>query len=256
MSFCEHCIDLKELPGTPSGSSEKVGGVETYVAKGNQKGSIVIATDIFGVGVTNPKIVADIFAKKTGFTVFVPDIFPGGPIDPKNFTLPKKASSGPPDEGTMGKNFENFTAWLGKGNSPDKTVERFNAVVQQASQNGPVGAIGYCYGAKLAVLSAIEKKVQGIALYHPSLLEPTEADKVTVPVLLNEAELDPLFNGELKSTWESTLKSKNLLDKHTKLYPNTVHGFGVRPDVNDSQVKAGFEESIDATSQFLKETLA
>lgn len=48
MSFCEHCIDLKEIPGTASGSEQKVGGTTTYIAKGSKKGSIVIATDIFG----------------------------------------------------------------------------------------------------------------------------------------------------------------------------------------------------------------
>ena len=69
MSFCEHCIDLKELPGTPSGKDETVGGIPTYVSKGsNGKASIVLATDIFGLGITNPKIVADKLSKQTGFT--------------------------------------------------------------------------------------------------------------------------------------------------------------------------------------------
>jgi hypothetical protein len=69
MAFCEHCIDLKELPGTPAGKDETIGGIPTYVSKGsNGKGSIVLATDIFGLGILNPKIVADKFSKQTGFT--------------------------------------------------------------------------------------------------------------------------------------------------------------------------------------------
>lgn len=191
MSFCEHCIDLKELPGTPAGSDAKIAGVNTYVAKGTKKGTVVIATDIFGNGITNPKIVADTLAKKTGFTVQVPDIFPGGPIDPKDFVLPNKASAGPPSEGAMGKNFENFGAWMGKGNSPDKTFPIFKKVVQEAAKDGPVGAIGYCYGGKLAYLASAESLVQGFVLYHPSLLEPQEAASVKTPVLINAAELDP-----------------------------------------------------------------
>lgn len=255
MSFCQHCVDLKELPGTPQGSEQKIAGVQSYVAEGSKKGSIVIATDIFGNGVTNPKVVADIFAKKTGYSVYVPDIFPGGPIDPKDFTLPNKASDGPPSDETMQGNFAKFGEWMEKGNSPDKAYERFSPVVKELGKSGSVGVVGYCYGAKMAVLAAIDKSVKAIALYHASLLEADEASKVTVPTLLNEAELEPLFTGDLKKTWEDTLKSNGLLDKRTKEYPNTVHGFGVRPDMNDAKVKAGFEESVDATSAFFTEVL-
>jgi len=190
-TFCEHCIDLKELPGNPSGSESKIGGYNTYTAKGSKKGSIVIATDIYGNGITNPKIVADTLSQKTGFSVYVPDIFPGGPINPKDFILPSKASDGPPGEEAMGKNFENFGAWMGKDNGPDKTYPIFKSVVEELGKSGPVGAIGYCYGGKLAYLASADSVVKGIALYHPSLLEPQEASNVKTPILINEAELDP-----------------------------------------------------------------
>jgi dienelactone hydrolase len=130
-------------------------------------------------------------AKQSGFTVYIPDIFPGGPIDPKDFTLPSKASDGPPGEDAMGKNFENFGNWMGKGNGPDKTYPIFKKVLEEVAKEGPVGAIGYCYGGKLAYLASNDSLVKGIALYHPSLLEPQEAENVKSPVLINGAELDP-----------------------------------------------------------------
>ena len=40
-----------------------------------------------------------------------------------------------------------------------------------------------------------------------------------VPVLINAAELDPLFGGEAKDTWFKTLKEKNLLDEASTTYP-------------------------------------
>lgn len=64
-----------------------------------------------------------------------------------------------------------------------------------------------------------------------------------------------MYTGELKETWEKTLTGK-FLDKRSKTYPNTVHGFGVRPDINDAKVKAGFEDSLEATSQFFTQVLA
>lgn len=223
MSFCEGCIDLKELPGKEQGSTQQINGVTTYVSKGSRKGNVVVATDIYGLGIPNPKIVADIIANESGLNVYIPDIFPNGPIKPDDFQLPNKASSGPPSEERMGKNFENFMAWMGKGHGPDKTYPIFKKVIDEVSKEGPTGAIGYCYGAKLAVIAAQEGAVKGIALYHPSLLEASDAEKIQTKTLLNEAELDPLF-GELKDTFEKTLKSRDLLDSRTKQYPNTVHG--------------------------------
>jgi carboxymethylenebutenolidase len=170
---------------------------------------IVLATDIFGTGITNPKIVADKMAKKTGFTgeryvlwresncssdsfsVYVPEIFPGGPIDPNDFQLPSKASEGMPDEKRMGSNMDNFGKWMGKDNGPDKTYPRFKAVVDEAAKKGPVGAVGYCYGGKLVVLASKEGAVKGVAIYHPAMLEPPEAEEIKTPVLINAAELDP-----------------------------------------------------------------
>jgi hypothetical protein len=63
-----------------------------------------------------------------------------------------------------------------------------------------------------------------------------------------------VFSGEVKDTWMKTLSGK-YLDSGSKVYPNTVHGFGCRPDVNDAKVKAGFEQSLDATSQFFTKVL-
>ncbi|PWN41401.1 alpha/beta-hydrolase [Ceraceosorus guamensis] len=257
MSFCAGCIDLKELPGSPTGTEKQIAGLTVYVAEGSKKGSILIAPDIYGLGIVNPRIVADKLAKQSGFTVFAVDYFKGGQMKPEEFELPSKASEGAPDEAKMGKNFENFMAWFGKGNGPDKTFPLTKPVIEEAKKSGPVGVVGYCYGGKIASLAAQESGlVDGIALYHPSLLEPEEADKITTPVLINGAELDPLFAPELRQTWETKLKAKNLLDAASTTYPNTVHGFGLRPDLQDTQVKSGWEKSIDATSSFFNKVFA
>jgi dienelactone hydrolase len=91
----------------------------------------------------------------------------------------------------MGKNFENFGNWIGKDNGPDKTYPRFKAVIDAAAKNGPVGAVGYCYGGKLAVLASKDATVKGVAIYHPAMLEPDEAGEVKTPILINAAEMDP-----------------------------------------------------------------
>lgn len=37
-------------------------------------------TDIYGLAVPNPKILADLFAESTGLDIFVPDMFEGAPL--------------------------------------------------------------------------------------------------------------------------------------------------------------------------------
>jgi dienelactone hydrolase len=258
MSFCEHCVDLKELPGKPSGTESKVAGVTTYVAKGSSdKGAIVIATDIFGLGIVNPRIVADKLAADSGLSVYVPDIFPGGSISADDFVLPKKASDGAPDEQRVSSNFDNFGKWMGKKNDPPNTYPIYQSVVAEVRKSvGKVGGIGYCYGGKLVSLASQDGTVDAGVIYHPAMLEADEPDKIKVPILLNEAELDPLFGEDLVKAWHEKLEKKNLLDKRTQQFPNTVHGFGCRPDVNDPKVKAGHDESVKNTAAFLKETLS
>lgn len=40
--------------------------------------AIILLTDIFGLRMSNPKIVADHFAEQLGMDVWVPDFFEGG----------------------------------------------------------------------------------------------------------------------------------------------------------------------------------
>ena len=75
---CPDCTSGSLLPGSPKGTEEN----RVYLAKGSNqedtKGkAIVIFTDIFGLSISNPKIIADTIAERTGFDVWVPDVFDG-----------------------------------------------------------------------------------------------------------------------------------------------------------------------------------
>jgi hypothetical protein len=77
--ICINCITGTLLPGEPKGSVEKIGGIDTYVAKpsrgaDNNSKAIVSFTDVFGIGFKNNKIVGDLLAEQTGMVVYVPDV--------------------------------------------------------------------------------------------------------------------------------------------------------------------------------------
>ena len=75
---CSDCVSGDWLPGSPKGTEEN----GTYFAKGSDQEStqdkaVVVFTDIFGLSISNPKIIADTIAERTGFDVWVPDLFNG-----------------------------------------------------------------------------------------------------------------------------------------------------------------------------------
>lgn len=252
-AFCKHCVDVQELPGKPAGKETKYGGVNAYVASGSKKGTIVVATDIFGLAIDNPMIVADRFAKETGYSVVVPDLFNGEPISPNDFKLPKHKDD-PQPEGAD-KNFDIFGAWLGKGNKPDETYPKFKKVVDQAAQEGAVAAIGYCYGGKLMSLTAQDGAVKGVVINHPAMLEKGEAASVKVPTLINASEVDPIFTDDVKQDWFDTLKSAGHLDPASTTYKNAVHGHAIRPDLNKPDIKKAYEDSFAKSVAFFQRVL-
>ena len=76
---CSDCLSGNWLPGSPKGTEEN----GAYLAEGSniQEGTkdkaIVVLTDAFGLSISNSKIIADALAERTGFDVWVPDIFNG-----------------------------------------------------------------------------------------------------------------------------------------------------------------------------------
>lgn len=78
MPVCNKCVTGYRIPGEPQGTITKIGNYQTYVAtpsKGVMDESKVIASfsDIFGLQQNN-KVVADMIAEQTGYTVYLPDV--------------------------------------------------------------------------------------------------------------------------------------------------------------------------------------
>lgn len=76
---CPDCYKGFVLPGEPKGS---IVGTDYFTpARGDSTQptkAIILLTDVFGLPIPNPKIVADHFAEQVGVDVWVPDFFEGG----------------------------------------------------------------------------------------------------------------------------------------------------------------------------------
>lgn len=96
---------------------------------------------------------------------------------------------------------------------------------------GPVGAIGYCLGAALAMRTATAhpEKVAAVAGFHPGFLVTDAPDsphrlvpKLTAQVHLGLAEGD--VTPEAISELNQALDAAGV-DYTTEIYPDTIHGF-------------------------------
>ena len=87
-SPCADCFSGFVHDGTPTGKIATIHGLPVYVAEpGNgvkPKGLIVMIHDAFGMDFVNNKILADRYAKRGGFLVYLPDFMDGEYSDDLN----------------------------------------------------------------------------------------------------------------------------------------------------------------------------
>lgn len=76
---CPDCVTGSVKEGTPTGTVTTLHGLNTYIARpeGTPKGVVVIIPDIFGWEISNSRLLADSYAKKGGFLVYLPDFMAG-----------------------------------------------------------------------------------------------------------------------------------------------------------------------------------
>lgn len=77
---CRDCATGTLHEGTPKGRVETVHGLPTYIAEppsGTPKAIIVIIPDAFGWELPNSRVLADSYAEKGNFRVYLPDFMDG-----------------------------------------------------------------------------------------------------------------------------------------------------------------------------------
>ena len=78
---CRDCVSGAIHTGNPTGVEITYQGLRTYVSRPDEetteKGIIIFITDIFGWEFPNSRLLADKYAKKGGYTVYIPDFMRG-----------------------------------------------------------------------------------------------------------------------------------------------------------------------------------
>ncbi|KAI0752511.1 alpha/beta-hydrolase [Daedaleopsis nitida] len=247
MSLCKHCISGVRHEGTPEGKLDKLGGVDVYIATPAEveypKDKVLLFfPDGFGLQLVNAQLLADDFARN-GFKTVILDYFKGDPVPPDAF------SSG---------NFD-LMSWLGK-HPVEEAMSDIRNVIDALKAEGVTkfGAVGFCYGgARTAFNLAFTGEIHVVAVSHPSLLQvPDDLNKYLAeskaPLLINSCETDSQFPISAQEQADAILGGGKFAPGYERTYwPGVVHGFAIRGDLSDPNVKAGKEGAFKASVEFL-----
>ncbi|TNY23248.1 hypothetical protein DMC30DRAFT_414290 [Rhodotorula diobovata] len=265
-------LEAHRLEGEPKGTMAKLNGISYYLAKGNgdhTDKAIVLGTDLFGLGVPGPKLMADWFAQKLGFDVLVPDVFEGDYIDRDRLKPQLEVL----DEQVKGKSFvgrlkhQASTLWaLSYGIGPTYLVrhsashtlslaEKFCIDVRKEAGYTRLGFVGYAFGGSHAVHLAgsakSPKPVDVVVAFHPAPIHAKDFKKVAVPFMLSLAEEDSFLSAPPVLAALASLPPS----VPTQTYDDargTVHGYGSRPDLARTEVREAFAIGLERTAEWFR----
>ncbi|CAH2052917.1 unnamed protein product [Thlaspi arvense] len=138
--------------------------------------------------------------------------------------------------------------WKSLMDIADKAFEDSRPVVEALKNKGitAIGAVGFCWGAKVAVELAKQELVEAAVLLHPSRVTVDDIKGVKVPISVLGAELDQVSPPELVKQFEDVLDTKPEVKSFVKIFPRVKHGWTVRYNVNDPlEVEAAEEAHKD-----------
>ncbi|RKU48571.1 hypothetical protein DL546_008198 [Coniochaeta pulveracea] len=260
---CPDCFKGSTHEGQPRGKVIELHGLQTYVSEPSNdksvRGIIVIIPDAFGWEFVNNRILADHYADKGGFRVYLPE-FMGGHAAPVWMMDTFKAIS---TGGILSKLYNAPSAIYGMvpfvyynrpGRSYPVVKSFFHALRKAEGADLPVGAAGFCWGGKHTVLlAADEELVDGKRLLdagftgHPSMLSvPADVEAMTLPVSFALAENDMAVSIQQAEQIKQIVEGKPEAQRgEAVMYKGCGHGFCIRADATKDDVAKQAAEAED-----------
>lgn len=218
------------------GSVEEIGGIKSYVSGPDTSNrAVLLISDVYGYEAPNLRKLADKVGA-AGFYAVVPDLMHG---DPYNASDPKKP----------------LPVWK-QLHPPDKAAEDALPIFAALRSKGisAIGAAGFCWGGKVAVIQASSDDIQAAVLLHPSNVTVEDMKGVRKPIAIFAAEFDNGTPPALLKQFEETLKSNvPKVDSFVKIFPGVKHGWTIRYNPEDEKaVKSAEEAHQDMLNWFIK----
>ncbi|KAL1543197.1 carboxymethylenebutenolidase [Salvia divinorum] len=229
------CCENPPAPNSGSGNGkvEEFGGLSSYISgHSDSNAAVVLISDIFGYEAPNLRKIADKVGA-AGLHAVVPDFFHGDP-----YVSDQKPIS----------------EWL-KDHEPGQGFEDAKPVIEALKSKGftKIGAVGFCWGAKVAVDLSKYPYIQAAVLIHPSFVSVEDIQGVKVPLSILAAEIDHVCPPELVKQFEAALNDMPDVDSFMKVFAGCSHGWSVRyNDEDEEAVKSAEEAHKDMLDWFVK----
>lgn len=145
----------------------------------------------------------------------------------------------------LGKWFEN--------RGPPMGVEKLPGIVNDIKLSNPniarFAAVGFCWGGKVvSITSAAGTPFKVGAQSSPAFVDPTDAEKVTIPMLMLASKDEP---AEDVKKYEAALKVPHQVDTIPE-----VHGYmTARADLEDASNKKAYEAGYQTVLEFFAKHL-
>ncbi|KAI5071479.1 hypothetical protein GOP47_0013730 [Adiantum capillus-veneris] len=157
-----------------------------------------------------------------GYFVVVPDLFNNDPYNPAT----------------------SFDAWI-QNHQPLDLVPGAKQVIELLYKKGfsSVGAVGFCWGAKVVVELAKGNSLKAVVVAHPSLVTVQDIQEVEIPIAILAAEFDTITPPAIIEQFRDVLEAKPEIKSFVQIYPGVAHGWTIRYDLDNPEEVAAAEEA-------------
>ncbi|KAI9713007.1 MAG: hypothetical protein M1828_001481 [Chrysothrix sp. TS-e1954] len=249
----ECCLSGTLASGKPTGRVDQIGGRDTYVAEpsnGSKTKTVVFLADIFGWELPNIRLLADQYAK-AGFFAYVPDVHNGDslPYDFLNAAEPPLHVREKLSLIGKGINTAKVATTLGpwivrhREGVTKPIIDGFINTIKMTPGTDKVGVIGFCWGARYAILQGHDQ-VDAVFACHPTLVAiPGDFNSVTKPLSLACGSADSLLSVKDVEKIKDVMAKKIDVPSETRIYEDQVHGFALRGDWSSDKDKKAMDEA-------------
>ncbi|KAK6614572.1 dienelactone hydrolase family protein [Botrytis cinerea] len=250
------CLSGKLHEGTPTGRIEVINDLSTYIAEpqdGSKAKTIIFLVDIFGYEFKNVRLLADNYAK-AGFYVYIPDVHQGNSI-PLSFLQSVEPPLQIREQQSLvertkatGVVATTLPPWLVRHREgvTKPLVSSFIAHIRGVPGTGKVGALGFCWGGRYAILAA-HGEVDAAVACHPSLVSvPADFERVTKPLSLAVGI----------RIIQDLMAKKTELPHELRIYEGQIHGFALRSDWGSDRDKKAMDDCEEQGMDWFNKYLA
>ncbi|KAH7099925.1 alpha/beta-hydrolase [Auriculariales sp. MPI-PUGE-AT-0066] len=268
LPICADCTKGFTLEGQPAGTTLPDGGYFHAAPSGTpSKAAIVLFTDIFGLGIPNPKILADKYSTMLDVDVYVPDYFNGKPPVTIEELEPYEDVEPGAKPGIV-KQLKMVASLLPKApslfsNRPSVAVSRVTPLLESLRKDKgykAIGTIGFCFGGGINIQIGGTDLVDSVIIAHPGgSVGAASIAKIKVPNLWIAPQEDKFFSDAARQAAEQQFAARK--GKPTEVqykfidYEGTTHGFACRPALQHPKIKEAFEKSVADTLEWFQKTV-